>query len=212
MIRASLLIALVTAACAAPASELRVVVAGDSVLAWNDGGVAGELRRVTQARVTDVSVNGGWVGFPELGGPLMRFGIAGRVPEDRFDWVVMNGGANDLGVLCGCRNCNAVRDRLISRDGKTGALPSVWAELHERTGAKVLILGYYDGIFRGSGCLDALRAIDARAARFAAATEWAEFTDADRVVTSGMLDIDRIHPAPEGSKAIARLIAEKIAP
>ena len=131
------------------------------------------------------------------------------MPRAAFDWVVVNGGANDLGTLCGCRACDEVRDRLISEDGRTGELPTMWEAIRERTGARVVIVGYYEGVraTRFTGCRDALRSLDARAARFAGRTDWAVFVDAGEVVEGGMLASDGIHPGPEGSKAIARLVA-----
>jgi lysophospholipase L1-like esterase len=196
------------------ASETRILLAGDSVLAWNDGGVARALEELLGAPVESRAKNGAWIGFPELGGPIMRLSIGAQVPKRSFDWIVMNGGANDLAILCRCRACSEVRDQLISRDGKSGALPQTWAAAHERSGAKIVILGYYEGVRRTrfSGCRDALAALDARAARFAAGTDWAEFVDAGEVMTAEMLDADGIHPAPEGSVAIARLLETVLRP
>lgn len=212
-LRFALPVALLVLGCAAPADAPRVALAGDSVLAWNEGGVARELAAEGHAEVIDVSRSGAWVGFPDLGGPLMRFSIMAQVPKERFDWVVVNGGANDLAYLCGCRRCAEETDRLVSRDGSRGALPATWAAIHARTGARVLILGYYEDVraTRLTGCRDALAAIDARAARFAARTPWAAFVDSDEVMTAELLDADRLHPGPGGSAAIARLIAGVIA-
>lgn len=206
-----LILCLVAGFGPAHADTSRIVVAGDSVLAWNDGGVGRELARLTGAEVESVAVSGAWIGFHRLGGPLMRLSISGQVPDAPAGWVVVNGGANDLSVLCRCRSCDAVRDRLISKSGTAGALPWTWRSLHERTGARVVILGYYQKMYAPTGCVTALAAIDARAARFAARHDWATFVDADAVMTPARLAADRVHPSPEGSKAIAGLIAAAMA-
>lgn len=214
MRKLTLLLAILLWACPVSASETRIFLAGDSVLAWNDAGVARALEKRLGVPVKSGAKNGAWIGFPKLGGPIMRLSIGAQVPKGPFDWVVMNGGANDLAILCRCRACSEVRDRLISRDGRSGALPQTWAAVHERSGAKVVILGYYEGVRRTrfSGCRDALAALDARAARFAARTDWAEFIDAGEAVTAAMLDADGIHPAPEGSAAIAELLEAVVRP
>jgi len=189
-----------------------VAVVGDSVMAWNDGRLARRLAAETGMDVDDRSVSGAQVA-PNAFLGLTGFAIGNQVPRGRVDWVVMNGGANDLILRCGCGQCDADVERLIDEDGRAGLLPRLWRDVHDATGARVVVVGYYDGSrqrTRFTGCRNDLAQLDARASRFAAATAWAVFVDGGDVVTADMLDPDQIHPSVAGSDAMARLVAQAV--
>lgn len=192
----------------------RVVVLGDSVLAWNGGAVARGIASATGREVESRAVSGARVS-PRGGLALTRFRIANQMPRGGADWAVVNGGANDLIATCGCRACGAAVARLISENGLEGPLPELWRGLKARGAARVLIVGYYNasrGRTRFSGCHQGFDALDARAALFAARHDWAEFVDAGAVMTPAMIGPDRVHPGPNGSAAIAGLVAGVIGP
>ena len=52
------------------------------------------------------------------------------------EWVVMNGGGNDLWLGCGCTKCDARMAKIISPDGMTGDLQACFS--HRANGARVL--------------------------------------------------------------------------
>lgn len=213
---AALVLAAVAACGAAATPEGRVTILGDSVLAWNDDGFARALAEATGRQVVSRARSGAWVDNPAAIGPLRNFAVANQVRREAADWVVVNGGANDLMIQCGCGACDRHLDRLVSADGMRGDLPELWRDIRARTGARVLILGYYGAgprLSRFSKCGGYLDALDARAARFAAATDWARFVDAGSVMgraTPEFYDADAIHPSEAGSRALARLVAREI--
>ena len=142
----ALIFGLLLAGCAAPVSRTGgdILVIGDSVMAWNrssgaDVGamIAAELGRdvVSRARL-GAQVRPG--GLASLGG----LSIPAQLAPGRWNWIVMNGGANDLGFGCGCTRCDAEIDLLMAPDASGGAIPDL-IRAGRATGAQVLWIGYY---------------------------------------------------------------------
>lgn len=196
------------AACGRSAPEAaRIVVAGDSVMAWNR--VAGaSVADVLQARlrqpVGDVSMS-----FARVAGGSGSLNIPTQLMGLRPDWVVLNGGANDLST-CGCSGCGGVLMRLISPDGQRGAIPALVADLRAR-GSRVVWADYYTSPrFAGSGCAASYRELELRLARMAAGDPGVVLVDMDDVFSARDLSLfapDRLHPSRAGSARIAGLVA-----
>lgn len=186
-----------------------VLVLGDSVMAWNGWrgqGIADALERRTGLTVTDRAVSGADM----LGAG--RDSIPGQYVEGDFDWVVFDGGANDLLGQCGCNGCDDVLERLISPDGSDGAIADL-ARRARADGARVIYLGAYrapTGRFLFQGCDDELDEIDRRVARLAARSPGITFVSGKRALDPEEprhFFIDRLHPSPRGSARLAALIA-----
>jgi acyl-CoA thioesterase-1 len=193
-----------------------ILIAGDSVLAWNrasgnDVGrvVATSLGRdvVSRATIGATVRTGGLRGFG-------RLGIPNQISTGPWNWIVMNGGANDLAFACGCTACDTTVDLLISADGSRGAIPDLIAQAKGQS-ARVLWLGYYatpnSRLF--GGCRPALVELDRRIALHADRTSGVTFIDAEAVIDPTRPDLfasDSTHPSPNGAELIGQLISHAI--
>lgn len=199
-------------------AESRILVIGDSMLASNhnsDQGVSDWLESALNQKVTDRSTIGSryFYALPLTGALGMRISAQFR-PAD-WDWVVMNGGGNDLLFGCGCAKCDRMLDRLVSKDGKSGAIPD-FVRAIRASGARVLYLGY----LRNPGtstpiksCGPAGNELDRRLVKMAKAIKGAEFMPLADLVPNGDTSyhqFDRIHPSIKGSKAIAERVLKRI--
>ena len=161
------------------------------------------LARQLNANVIDNSVSGEQIG---RGG---NEGIFSQYKFGAWDWVVVNGGGNDFLRICRCGICDPILNRLISKNGKTGVIPSELRKLRAK-GHRVLFMGYLrtngfaSSVFRCTKYIDAL---EARVANFAASESGVVFMYNKDLVPEGNRSfhaIDRIHPSVKGSRAIAR--------
>lgn len=193
-----------------------VLVIGDSVLAWNrlSGQDAGrQIEAALDRRVVSRATPGARL----LAGRVAAIGVL-SIPgqlSGRWNWVVINGGANDLGLRCNCGPCSDEIDALIASQGGGGAIPELITRARAG-GAQVLWVGYYNAPeSRGfRGCRPALDEVERRIAALAARRPGVHFIDLDDVLDptqAGLLAQDRTHPSPVGSALIGRFIAEKIA-
>lgn len=198
--------------------DLRILVMGDSMMAWNHStgnSVADAIEATLGAKVVDRSLSGAryFYALPITGSLGMR--LTKQYRTGQWDWVVMNGGGNDLLFGCGCGNCAKMLDRLVSKDGRMGAIPE-FIEQIRRSGAKVLYVGY----LRNPGIPSPIRAcrpagneLDRRLVKMARSRAGVLFVPmadlvptGDRTYHSG----DMIHPSVKGSSGIAARIVTKI--
>ena len=199
-------------------ADPRILAIGDSLMAWHSIAgkaipdiVASELNEPTENR----SLGGARMIFkvPIIGGAGME--IPQQIVEGDWDWVVMNGGGNDLWFGCGCRACEKKLDSLITDKGDSGEIPRVISELRE-TGANILFFGY----LRSPGvdsmieeCRDEGDELERRIADYANATKNVYFLSNKDLVPDGDLSyhgFDRIHPSLKGSEEIGKRIAALI--
>ncbi len=214
MVRWTLLALCLLAACGRTASDgARIVVAGDSVMAWNRGSgasVADVLQAELREPVGDVSLS-----FARVAGGRGGFNIPNQLDGVQAQWVVLNGGANDLRSNCDCSDCGPVLDQLISQDGMRGAIPALVADLRGR-GSQVIWADYYTSPrFAGTSCEAPYRRLEDRLSRMAAADDGVTLVDMDDVFSPDDLSLfafDRTHPSREGSARIARLVAPVLEP
>lgn len=193
-------------------NDARIVVAGDSVMAWNrveGGSVADRLSNRLGVPVGDVSLPFARVTGGRPGPMSIPNQVSGLAP----DWIVLNGGANDLRASCGCTGCDAILDRLISADGRSGAIPDLVGRLRE-AGAQVIWADYYTSpIYAGTACTAPYDTLSARLGRMAARDEGLRLVDMASVLPSSdrsLFASDRLHPSAKGSDRIAGLIAEAV--
>lgn len=187
-----------------------ILLLGDSILAWN-AEVGASVADVVAAKLGAEVVQAAVPGARVLGGPDP---VPDQYLPGPWRWVVVQGGGNDLVAECGCGACEAALDRLIGRDGKSGAI----ARLTERVradGASVLLWSYYampdDAPFPFDRCNDELVEVHARLARLAARDDGIVLVDGREVVRPARTDLydrDRVHPSPAGSRAIGVQLAE----
>ena len=216
MKRLALMIALILAGCVeTPSPQARILVMGDSLLAVNGmsgGAVADALERETGTEVTDRSVPGA-----RFFHPLPISGAAGlSIPKQyvrgSWEWVVLNGGGNDVLWGCGCGPCGGTLERLISADGRRGEIARTVSQLRS-SGAKVIFVGY----LRSNGfdspvekCSVTGDEMDRRLTLMAANDPGVMFLSMADLVPMGDQSYygpDLIHPSPKGSAAIAARIA-----
>lgn len=200
------------------ASGARILVLGDSMFASNranNQAVADVLEAELGVEVLDRSVFAAryFHALPISGAAGLR--LTSQYRPGNWDWVVLNGGGNDLLMGCGCMLCAGVLDRLVSADGRSGTIPSYIAKIRA-SGARVIYAGY----LRNPGmatpikhCGPAGNELDRRLtamARFDAGVTFIPMADLVPYRDRSYHGIDLIHPSVKGSRGIALRIAEAI--
>ncbi|HCQ59133.1 MAG TPA: SGNH/GDSL hydrolase family protein [Sulfitobacter sp.] len=217
-ILAVLLIVTGLSACTdtAPRGGGDILVLGDSIMAWNGGrSIPDVIANQTGRSVTSRAVPGAQFDNGSTIASAVGFDIQQQFPGGRWNWVVVNGGANDLSADCGCGACGASVNALIAPDGQSGSIPAFLQRLRAQTGAKIMWMGYYAGSGSGSfaGCRDDLVEIESRIATFAAGRPGIHFIDSEDVIDRGDRGLfagDNVHPSARGSARIGAYLAQKI--
>ena len=207
--------------CGEPVPEgggARILLLGDSMMAANRGagrGVADVIEAALGQEVIDRSVVAAryFHVLPLSGAAGLR--LTAQYRPGPWDWVVLNGGGNDLLFGCGCGPCGGVLDRLVAKDGRSGAIPSFVARIRQ-SGAKVIYVGY----LRNPGmatpikhCGPAGNELDRRLtvmAGFDAGVSFVPMADLVPYGDPGFHQFDRIHPSAKGSAGIGQRIAARI--
>lgn len=196
----------------------RILAMGDSLLAWHSlagKSISDTVARELQEPVVDRSVSAARIIYklPISGAAGMN--IRKQYTPGKWDWVIVNGGGNDLWLGCGCFACSRKMDKLISSDGHNGAIPSMLAELRA-TGARVIYVGYLRSPGVGSmieHCRDEGNELEARIGRLAETDEGIFFLSNKDLVPYGDRSyhtLDMIHPSVKASSEIGRKVAEII--
>ena len=217
-ILAVLLIVTGLSACTdtAPRGGGDILVLGDSIMAWNGGrSIPDVIANQTGRSVTSRAVPGAQFDNGSTIASAVGFDIQQQFPGGRWNWVVVNGGANDLSADCGCGACGASVNALIAPDGQSGSIPAFLQRLRAQTGAKIMWMGYYAGSGSGSfaGCRDDLVEIESRIATFAAGRPGIHFIDSEDVIDRGDRGLfagDNVHPSARGSARIGAYLAQEI--
>lgn len=195
-------------------AETRVLVLGDSILAWNK--TRGQSIPQLLDNVPGLTVESRAVsGAAFSGSAFLRREIRGQLPRGQWDVIVVNGGGNDLARECNCRRCDGVLDQLVSTNGNAGEIPAFLDMLAGRA-TRVIWLDYYPVSVRGgpfAPCIEELATLEQRMQ--AAARQWPHvtFVDAGAVYNRrdlSLYDPDLIHPTPKGGARIATLLARTI--
>ena len=195
-----------------------ILAIGDSMMAWNQlsgRSISHEIERQLGREVTDRSVSAASMlyALPITGSLGLRIS-AQYVPGD-WDWVVMNGGGNDLWLGCGCQRCAHKMDRLISEDGSYGEIPFLVTQMRA-AGSRVAYLGYLRTPGRASpidSCAGIGAEFERRLAAMAEQDAGVFFISNKDIVPDGDLSFhgpDRIHPSHKGSAAIGARVAALI--
>ncbi|MEB8387260.1 SGNH/GDSL hydrolase family protein [Rhodobacteraceae bacterium KMM 6894] len=207
-----------TAGAVSAQSAPRVLVMGDSMLAAHrisGRAVSHALGRYLGAPVLDQSVLGARIIYrlPISGALGLNIGQQYRAGD--WDWIVVNGGGNDLWLGCGCTRCQRRMDQLITPRGDRGEIPKLLVKLR-KTGARVVYVGYLRSPGVGSPiehCRDEGDALEARISGLVARMPGVEFVSLADLVPHGDSSYhgaDMIHPSLKGSREIAERIARTI--
>lgn len=217
----ALLALVLLSGCGEPVSQgkdARILVVGDSMLATNrvsNAAVADVLEAELGTGVLDRSVFAAryFHPLPISGAAGLR--LTSQYRAGGWDWVVMNGGGNDLLFGCGCGLCDGVLDRLVTKDGRGGAIPAYVARIRA-TGPRVVYAGYLRNPGMGTPvkhCGPAGNELDRRLvlmAGFDAGVTFVPMADLVPYRDTSFHGIDRIHPSIKGSQAMGKRIAAVI--
>jgi lysophospholipase L1-like esterase len=215
-----LFLALVGFCSAASAdSGTHILAMGDSFLVSNSQqkrGIPNVLSQLLNEPVRNRAVSGSRIiyNLPISGSLGLKIGKQFRKGD--WEWIVLNGGGNDLWLGCGCRKCDVKMNKLISKDGKRGEIPKLVAKLRA-TKARVVYVGYLRSPGAWSpieNCRDDGDELDARLAKLAKRDKGLWFVSLADLVPRGDKSFhsqDMVHPSPKGSAAAAKRVAKIIA-
>ena len=196
----------------------RILVVGDSMLATHrlsDLAVADAMEKTLREPVVDRSTIGARFHYALPLSGRAGLNITKQYVPGQWDWIVVNGGGNDLWLGCGCMVCDAKIDRLISDDGKRGTIPGFLSELRQ-TGAKVIYVGYMRSPGRASPiehCRDEGAELERRISTLSELDRGLYYLPLAELVPDGdgsFHALDMIHPSVKGSTAIGQLVANVI--
>lgn len=212
---------MVLSACSQPVGsekDARIITLGDSLLASNVGSkqsVSDSVEAELGVSVLDRSVAGAQMHYMLPISGALGMSIPKQFVPGPWEWVILNGGGNDLWLGCGCLLCAGTMERLISADGKKGEIPKLVRRIRA-TNARVIYVGYLRSPGFGSPidhCKSLGDRMEARIARMASADEGVTFLSLEDMVPYGdksYHSADRIHPSVKGSAAVGRRVAEII--
>ncbi|MEM1302149.1 MAG: SGNH/GDSL hydrolase family protein [Pseudomonadota bacterium] len=193
----------------------RIQVIGDSTFAWNGGQMVRSMMFNLGIEVDDHSMSGAKITEERLFARLLGPDITAAANPLPRDWLVMTGGANDLGGECGCTACAGVLNDLISPSGETGEIMDIILPALDLN-TRVIYAVYYDAPRGGgpfSACVPAFNELAARINRAADRHEGLYVIDMGDALDPDNpqdYDRDRIHPSPVASVRIAKLITDVI--
>lgn len=196
----------------------RILVIGDSVMWWGleqQASVSDGMSQVLGEPVVNLSVPGARISAPDPQWVAEGLDIHAQYRSKAWDWVVVEGGANDLAEECRCNACDGVLDELIAEGGASGEIPDLVQDARA-DGARVVVVGYYAPPLAGgefAACADELSVLSSRIETLANRTGGVTYVSMAEVVDpsdAGAYDPDLIHPSATSSLAIGRLIAEVI--
>ena len=207
--------------CTEPVSrnaDPRILAMGDSLLASHgvsNSAISDAVEQRLGEPVIDRSVMGARMIYNLPISGSMGLSIAQQYRPGKWDWVILNGGGNDLWLGCGCSWCDGKINKLIARDGSSGKIPSIIANLRQ-TGARVIYVGYMRSPGMGSPiehCRNEGNELEARIANFANQDDGVFFLSLTDLVPEGdrsFFGLDMVHPSKKASDLIGGKIAQII--
>jgi hypothetical protein len=217
---------LALASCSSPSVSTRgqarpakILAMGDSLMAFHrmsGRSISANVSRSLGESVEDNSMVGAQMLYWLPISGRLGLNIPKQFRPGYWDWVILNGGGNDLWLGCGCVACNRKMDRLVSRDGRVGEIPKLLQDIR-RTGARVVYVGYLRSPGMGSPiehCRDEGHELENRIEKMAAKDDGIFFLSLVDFVPHGdrsYFAADMIHPSPKASAEIGAQVAEIIA-
>ena len=210
------MLTLIFLACTEPyrgdIDNAEIYAVGDSVLDWNVG--EGSVPEVVGETLDRPTYNAA-IGGSHFLDDEEQEGIPAQYEDGEWQWLLMDGGANDLNDRCGCSDCDDVLDSIISADGTQGAMADFATSVAD-SGVQVLIMGYYripEDAPDFEGCNAIIPELSQRQASLAALHDGITFADASSVLDGedlAMYDEDMIHPSLQGCQTLGTFLAEAI--
>jgi hypothetical protein len=201
-----------------PPAEPRILVMGDSLMAAHrisGRAISDSVSKALNEPVVDRSLVGARMIYHLPLSGAVGFNIASQYRGGTYDWVIANGGGNDLWLVCGCTGCTRKLDQLITKDLKSGRIPELVTKL-EGSGGRILWVGY----LRSPGfdtpiesCGEEGDELESRIQKLAAERTSLHYLSLADLVPEGDRSyhgFDLIHPSLKASAEIGGLIAEYI--
>lgn len=206
------------AVIAAPASAKDdILVIGDSMLEWQSfkgASIPHFLAKDSGRRVENRSASGAKLYLTGAEGNP-RSVISAQYSKGNWNWVVVNGGANDLLVKCGCRRCDKVLNKLISADAKSGILPDLVKKIRS-DGPRVIVLAYYKGNERPNlftKCVNEVTELARRQRLLAKRVRGVEFVGSKAAIdpsNRSHFALDGIHLSRKGTRRVGTFLARSL--
>lgn len=216
----ALILLFVSACTVTPPAEdgPRILAIGDSLMAAHSisgRSIAHKAGAELGTPVTNRSLVGARMNYALPLTGAMGMSIPKQYHGGDWDWVIVNGGGNDLWFGCGCGACGNKMDKMISQDGRKGTIPGLMNRLR-KSGAQVVYVGYLRSPGLGSpieSCRDEGDELDRRLTRLAALDPGLHFLPLADLVPQGDRSyhgIDMIHPSLKASAEIGAMVADVI--
>ena len=212
-------ILLLLAGAVQAAGDMRILAMGDSLMAsykMSGRSISNSIGQALGQRVENRATLGARMIYKLPLTGALGMSITRQFNAGDWDWVVLNGGGNDLLFGCGCRRCDRKMNKLISSDGRRGEIPELVSRLRQ-SGARVIYVGY----LRSPGvaspierCRDEGDELEGRISRLAALDRGIYFLSLAGLVPYGDRSYhgaDMIHPSRKASAEIGRMVADIIA-
>ena len=196
----------------------RILTMGDSLLSTHSisgRAVSNSIEAALGEQVVDRSVMGASILYALPISGALGLNIGKQFTTGDWDWVVLNGGGNDLWLGCGCNQCERKMSRLISGDGSHGEIPRLVSKLR-KTGAHVIYVGYLRSPGVGSpieSCKDEGDELERRIDAMATSDDGVHFLSLADMVPYGDRSyhgVDMIHPSLKASSEIGQRVADII--
>ena len=187
--------------------EASIIAVGDSVLEWHLWTGRSAPERLGQALDRPVY-------NAAISGALVTDGVESSIPnqyiEGDWDWIVVDGGANDLTDLCQCNECTVTQNNIEK-------VLSEFVTDRTAEGHRVVLWSYYvlpdNARFGFEDCHDDFAELRQRHKAIADADPdviWVNGADIISGERSRHFYADRIHPSRLASRLIGQQIAEAI--
>lgn len=196
-------------------NSARILAMGDSMLAWHGASraaVSHNMEDILGEPVIDRSVVGARIFYHLPVSGALGMNISQQYVPGNWDWVVMNGGGNDLWFGCGCTRCDRKLTRMITSDGQGGSVPDLVRQIRA-SGARVIYVGYLRSPGIGSmieHCRDEGNEFERRLSIMAERDPGVYFVSLVDLVPHGDRSFhafDMVHPSMKASRAIAQRIS-----
>lgn len=188
---------------------------GDSIMAWNlEEGMS--IPKIAGEELGSNVVN------RAISGSFWTTDDGDAIPdqyvEGEWEWVIVDGGGNDVNDECACGDCEENIDGLVNEDGTAGEAVDFIEQVLD-DGVKVALMSYYpmpeDAEFGFALCNEEVVMLRDRYQALADRHDQLLLVDAAEVVTPESTpqayDEDRVHPSQEGSRIIGEYFAEQMA-
>lgn len=196
-------------------SAVNVLAIGDSLLAWHRisrRSIIDKLEENLGAKVTDRSVVAARFNYVLPISGAMGLNISKQYRPSNWDWVVLNGGGNDLWFGCGCIACDTTIDKLIAPNADAGKIPRLVARIRGN-GAQVIFVGYLHSPSVFSiidHCKDENIEFERRLSLLAERDSGFRFLRLSNIVPDGDRSfhwIDMVHPSTKATSVIGERLA-----